>query len=743
MWTLSGEAEIDYRNYIVRADKITYNEAIGTVEAVGHLHLEGGPDEEQIDATRGTMNLDAQTGHFYDVSGSIGVRRVPATNSKIYTTSNPFLMTGREVFKDGPERYRVLDGTMTSCHLPKPDWQLLSAKINVADGKATARSTWFTLLRIPLIFLPYVTHPVNTESRQSGLLIPVISNSTTKGVVLGDQIYWVINRSADLTIGTEYYSKRGFAPSAELRYRGKGLDFATANFHALFDRGLPSGLANVPPIDQGGQDVIINARRDFTPQIRAVTNIEYLSSYVYRQAFEPSIVNATNSEVKSEAFVQHEDHGVAESVYLARYQSFQSDTAGDEIRILHLPSFQASAIDHSLWSGRLLGSFAVSLDTLTRSEPLFHARNLERIDLHPRLALPLGFGGWNIRTEIGGRETFYSKSELLPSTLNGEVSPTLQPGSLNRADFETDVDLRPPVVQRDFSAPWMEKLFGGDVRHTIEPDLHYRYVTGVGNFNSVLRVDNVDIVSNTNEIEYGLTQRFFVRNTATHPCRDDEPQTPSGMCGGGAIDRVSWQLAQKYFFDSDFGGAVTEGARNVLATTLDFSGAAFLEGPRSSSPVISRLRLATTSSSDVQWDLDYDPKVGRINSSNIFADLHYGDLHVAAGQFKLVSLDAPVTSPQTVTAAVTRYNQARLSLSYGNSKHAGFGAGVNGGYDFIHEQVQFGTIQASYNWDCCGISVGYRRYSLGPARDESQMVYSITLAGVATAGNFRQSEKVF
>ena len=437
MWTLTGEVEIDYRDYIVRADKVTYNEATSEVEATGHLHLEGGRDDELIDATHGTMNLDQETGHFYDVSGSIGQRKTPSTTTSTpatfgnappayrgYSTNNPLLFTGRELFKDGPERYRVIAGSMTSCRLPDPDWVLLSSKINVADGTAHARNSWFTLLHVPLFFLPYVNHPVNSDSRQTGFLIPTFGTSSTKGLILGEQIYWVINRSADLTFGSEYYSKRGFAPRAEFRYRGRGTEFLTLSYHQLLDRGLPSGEPGVPPTNQGGEDVILDGRHDFSDQTRAVADIEYLSSYVYRQAFAESFSVATSSEVKSDAFLQHEDHGLAESVYFGRYQSFQSDTTGDEIRILHLPALEAEAVDHPLRGTPLLWGFQSSMDVLTRSEPAtdlvtgspasFHARNVFRLDLYPHLALPFSLGGWTFRPEVGARETFYSESEKLP-----------------------------------------------------------------------------------------------------------------------------------------------------------------------------------------------------------------------------------------------------------------------------------------------------------------------------------------
>jgi LPS-assembly protein len=784
LWTLSGDVEIDYRDYIVRADTITYNEATGEVVATGHLQLEGGPDNERIEASHGTIDLDQETAHLYDVTGMIGVHRygtttkpaapsafinAPSPTIKLANTSNPFIMTGREVFKDGPQRYRVLGGSMTSCQLPDPDWRLISSRINVIDGKATARSSWFTLLKVPLFFLPYVTHAVNTESRQTGFLVPTFGTSSVKGVVLGEEFYWVINRGADLTFGSEYYSKRGFAPRAEFRYRGRGQDFLTVNFHALLDRGLPSGMPGVPPTNQNGQDLIVSGRHDFTPQTRAVSDIEYLSSYVYRQAFEENFSIATSSEVKSDAFLLHQNRGISSSLYLARYQSFQSDAAGDEIRILHLPSVQAEAVDHSFgraWNGlQFLWGFQSALDLLTRSEPLFHARNVVRIDLNPHLAVPFSAGGWTFRPVIGGRETFYSRSELLPSPFNGSVSPTLQPGSLNRADFEAGFDIRPPALQRDFSVPWLQKLMGGELRHTIEPDVQYRYVTGINKFNSVLRFDDRDVASDTNEIEYSLTQRLFARHTSTHPCRDDEPQTPDAICGGGTIDWLTWQVAQKYFFNPDFGGAALQGQRNVLSSTLDLSGTAFLSGPRDYSPVISRLRLRTTSATDVEWDIDYDTKTGRINSTNLFAGYRHDAYYFGIGEFKVNLLEGPAasstataavaarpnfnspraaaTSGENVAAAVTDFNQLRLLFTYGSPARRGFNLGANSGYDFVQGALQFGGIETGYNWNCCGMSAEYRRYALGSVRNENQYLFSFTLAGVGTAGNLKRAVRIF
>ena len=133
------------------------------------------------------------------------------------------MITAKELIKKGPDSYELVDGSMTSCRLPKPDWRILAPHILVDNGTAKARNANFRVLTYPVLFLPYVTHGVDTASRQSGFLIPALEvGSSIKGTVIGEQYYWVINRSADLVVGFQYYSLRGLQQNAEFRYKGLG-----------------------------------------------------------------------------------------------------------------------------------------------------------------------------------------------------------------------------------------------------------------------------------------------------------------------------------------------------------------------------------------------------------------------------------------------------------------------------------------------------------------------------------------
>jgi LPS-assembly protein len=96
-----------------------------------------------------------------------------------------------------------------------------------------------------------------------------------------------------------------------------------------------------------------------------------------------------------------------------------------------------------------------------------------------------------------------------------------------------------------------------------------------------------------------------------------------------------------------------------------------------------------------------------------------------------------------ITNATSNYNQLRFSASYGASTKPGPSAGTSIGYDFVQDQLQYGAVQATYNWDCCGLSFEMRRYSLGTVRDDTQYLYSFTLAGVGSAGSLRRATRIF
>ncbi len=747
VFKLRGKAEIHYGTYILYADSVDYNSDSGEAIADGHVVLDGGPNDEHVEATHATYNVRAESGRFEHVFCTTGMRL--RGKRLTLTSESPFAFSGEVVEKTGPDHYVVYDGTITTCELPRPKWEFNAHKIVVeVGGNATIYHSTFRVEGVPVFYFPFATNPVEREPRQTGFLIPNVGRSSIKGTILGDSVFWAINRSMDLTAGAEYFTRRGWAPQIEFRARPKENSFVDLNYFGVFDRGV-----GTPPVDQGGHEVRLNAEDNFAHNFRGVASIDYLSSFVFRLAFNDVFSQAVNSEVKSEAFLSNATRGFFYNGSTQRYQNFESTTPGDVITILHAPSFESSSVDHAIGRSPFYWSYDAAAEGLSRSEPSFRTAPLVgRFDLRPTLSLPLVLHGWSVRPELSLRETFYTQ-QLVPSSGGVGVAES---DIINRRAVEGSVEIRPPALERVYG----RELWGRKWKHVIEPRATYRYDTGVDNFDRILRFDERDILSNTNEVEYALVNRLYAKRAAGKPEACDASGMASLIIGRPAVESpipwerqpergqipcqaeppvrevVTWELAQKYFLDPTFGGALVPGQRNVFTTTADLTGIAFLTDARRLSPLISRLKFQATSRTEAEWDIDYDFKESRINASTAFVNYRLGSYTIGGGDAYLLAPSATATGQQV-------FNQFRLLFGYGQPNKRGFSAATNLGFDANLGFLQYAAAQAAYNWDCCGFSVEYRRFALGSVRNENQFRFNFALANIGSFGNLRRQEKLF
>ena len=775
IYHLRGHAEIDYRNYILHADQMTYNVDTRDSEAEGHVLLEGGPYDEHLEASHGTYNIRTQVGTFYSVLGTIGFRG--RQSRYVLTTGNPFAFSGRIVEKHGPNHYLVRQGTVTTCQLPHPKWQFHGPRMVVdVDSTAKIYNSDFRLFGLPIFYFPYVTHPVQQE-RQSGLLIPSIGNSSTKGYIAGDSLYWAFNRSADATVGAEYYSLRGWAQQGVFRMRPSEDSYIYFNYTGVVDRGIEIGGSLQK---QGGEDALFEAEHPFGP-LRGVANVDYLSSFVYRLAFTEVYTQAINSEVRSQIFLSNTTDGYHFNALAERYQDFEvcippppnspintgcsTITQTELVRVLHTPSFFISSEERQLGNTPLYFSFETSAEGLQRRQTglqpgvvgLRTAPLVGRLDLAPTLSMPWHWQGWSVRPALTLRDTFYTQ-RFLPQSSNPEGG-VIEDENLNRRSLEASFDLLPPAVSRVFERPWLGRKW----KHVIEPRMHYDYVTGINSFSDTVLFDYNDVLTNTNEIEYSVVNRLYAKRQNYETDCDvpamstlavgappqvgavpwELPPTADKLpCAVGPREIASWEIGQKYYFDPTFGGAFVPGptARGVFVSTADFTGVAFLQEEHRFAPIISRLRIETSPRTTTEWDLDYDPKTGRITGSNAMVNYHYGPFTVGGGDtfLRVLDFNAPPGLP-----GPPDYHQFQVVAGYGQLNKRGLSAATSFGFDANNGYLQFASAQTSYNWDCCGLSVEYRRFALGAVRNENQYRFSFTLANVGAFGNLRRQERLY
>jgi LPS-assembly protein len=769
IYKLHGSVEIYYLNYVLRADEATYNSDTGEATASGHFRLDGGPNDDHIRASHGTYNLTTETGRFHDANATTGFHF--ERNRLVLTSTSPFSFQGKMVEKSSPERYLVFDGSITTCQLPHPKWKFDAHKVVVdVGGNASIYYSTFFLHGVPVFYFPFATHPVNHEARQTGFLVPSAGRSSTNGTELGDAFYWDINRSTDATVGGEYLSKRGWMQRGDFRARPSDTSYVELNYFGVIDRGIEIGTPTGPQLlREGGEEVRLLGQGNYDG-IRAVSNVDYLSAFIFRLAFNDSFAQAINSEVVSQMFLEKDLNGLALGGMVESYQNyFQLAQANgtptnppvfNDVQIWHTPSIDASTVDRAIPHTPFQWSFDSSFAGLSRSEPNFSASTLERLDFSPEISLPLLFHGWSLRPALAAYENYYT------ARLVGESAVSIP---ITRQALGASAELRSPVLEKVFD----KEFLGRKWKHVIEPEAIYRYVTGVNNFNQILKFDEHDILSDTNEVEYGFTTRLYAKrkSTAVTPCESpmtslavggaSPPQTvpwlhvsnaerESCLQGPTVREMVTWSVFQKYFFNPTFGGALVPGQRNVFTTTEELTGIAFLTEPRNLSPVVSRLRVATSSRTDTEWDLDYDPVLGRINASTLLVNYNFGHFTVGGGDAFLqipqtknatnIGTCAPTTSTSQPTCV---FQQFRMGLGYGSLTQRGFSGAASFGFDAEINQLQFASVQSTYNWDCCGLTLEYRRYSIGSVRNENLFRFNFTLANIGSFGNLRPQERLY
>jgi LPS-assembly protein len=695
---LRGNARVETADSLLTADEIDYDQTTHEAQARGKVHYESFSHGEKLNCDRAEYNTESKTGMFHNVNGT-SPARIEARKG-LLTTQNPFYFSGEWAEKT-EDRYLLHNGFLTDCLIPAPWWRLKAPTFDIIpEDRAISHGSWFYVKEVPIFYTPYFYKSLKKQPRRSGLLTPSVGNSSIRGATVGLGYFWAINRSYDVTYRGLFYSKTGFGHQADFR----GVISPTTYFDVSL-YGITSTNAN--SVSPSGMVLSVEGKSDLGKGWQARGDLKYLSSFLFRQQFTQSFDEAVSSETHSVGFVTKHwsDYGV--NVVAERNVNFQSTAPNDEIVLRKLPEAQFTEREHGVGKLPVWFSFDSSYGLERRTEPEFQTRQfVQRVSFEPRVMTAVHWKGFDLAPSFGIHEIAYD------SSFNGT-----QVNGQNIEHFARDVslDMSAPPLSRIFDAPsWMGKGKGAKLKHVIEPRVTYRYVTGIEDFNNVVRFDDTDILNNTNEVEYSLTNRLLAKDS-----------------NGNASEVLSWQLWYKRYLDPTFGGAVIPGQTNVLMSTLDITGIPFLDQARNQSPVVSVLRYQ--SNLNLDWRADYDPVQHGIIDNGVDVSKRVKQLYVSLGDYLLKSnplLDAPSS------------NQLRGQITYGGDNRRGFNYGFSAFYDYRLGVMQFAQGQVTYNTDCCGFSVQYRRFDFG-TRDENQFRVAFAVSNIGSVGTLRKQDRIF
>jgi LPS-assembly protein len=736
----SENVDVHYGIYRLQADKITIYEAEGRMVAEGSVVFDQGEDQ-RITGSKGEFNYRTKLGYFAD---STGFTNQTNDGTVIYFTAD-------RVERVSLNEVIVTKGQFTACEDNIPKWSFTAdSAVISANDRIKLKNAKFRVKNVPILPVPFASIPIKRRDRASGFLTPTFSTSGSKGLRLSTAYYRTLGRSADVTFRGDLYSSRGFGYGLDLRTRANSRSFFNFGFYVVQDRILGHKTDADHP-DQGGSLIYADGVQYFPNGFTAVANVRLTSNLAFRQVFSDGIQQIISPVEVSQAYVNKSWNNYTLNL-LARSQVISIPNVRIKTRNLPSVEFEKRPSRLSFWKPAYF-SFKTSLEGVSRredvddialyraatgSDPVVTPAVGQRFDVHSQISVPFYNKYFALTATAGMRVNYYSNSfDDMRQVVGRDVI---------RKYGELELDFRPTALAKNYFAENGNFRF----RHVIEPFLTYRYINGVNNFNRIIRFDYQDTQTDTNEIEYGVTNRFYTRRytqavtkEAQKRLQEEGNTAKKDLLSVQPYEIFTLTVRGKYFFDKTFGGALIPGQRNQIAPVTALSFYTFGGVPRRLSPlnidatyrpqrtifVNSRMDLGFQGDGlrDISATVGYDTKLLKI-----FQTFYY------TRAVTLIPSLQKYADPNGKEAGTLRGSQFSPSIFIGN-RDRGFYGGTSLFFDFENRRAQGRTSLISslftlgYAYDCCAVTLQYYTFNVG-VRRENRFVFSFRLNGIGTFG---------
>ena len=593
-----GNVDVHFGIYRLQADKITIYEAENKMDAQGSVVFDQG-DDQRITGARAIWNYKTKLGSFED---STGFTNQTNDGTVIY-------FTAERVERTSLDTIVVIKGKFTACDEAVPKWSFTADEATIKmNDKVKLKNGKFRIKDVPIVPLPYASIPIKQRDRSSGFLTPTFGFSGNKGVRFQGAYFLTLGKSADVTFRGDIYSSRGIGYGLDLRTRANSRSFFNFGFYAVKDRIFGSKAdANHP--DQGGSIVYAEGVHYFSNGFTAAADVRITSNLAFRQVFSDGVQQIISPIEMSQAFVNKSWNNYTLNL-LARSQVITIPNVTVSTRNLPSVHFEKRPSRLSFLKD-VYFSFKSSVEGVSRREqvadvaayraqtggdPVVTPSLGQRFDVYPQLTLPIYTKYFNFTATGAMRVTYYSNSFNDMRQVVGR--------DLIRKYGEFEFDIRPVALAKNYYGKGNAFKF----RHVIEPFVTYRYIKGVDNFNRIIRFDQLDTITDTNEVEFGVANRIYTRRYAQAVTDEAQRQMSKSLAGvylassgsngpgsgppvqdprtdvvssvkailAGAAKKKSDALSVqpyeifslivrgKYFFDKTFGGALIPGRRNQI-----------------------------------------------------------------------------------------------------------------------------------------------------------------------------------
>lgn len=489
---LTGNAEVTQGRQTIVADGLTYHRNTDRVVATGDVEIisDGGDylKSDSIDVIApsqiGTLtNTEFKLAQSLTREGGIDTVEIASRG-------------GAEIVNLEGEGIMTLENaSYTTCPegnnsvMINANW--LELDRNAGIGKA--RNATVRFFGIPLVYLPYVSFPINGE-RKTGLLIPRIGSEEDSGTIVEFPWYWNIAKNQDATITPKFYEERGLQLTGEYRHQSWTSDTL------IYGETLPDD-------EIFGDDrnlLTIKHFQDFTDSLQGAIDYNDVSDAEYFNDLSNDVSRFSATFVPRDVSLSYRNQYFNIKARGSDYQIVDPQVSEENQPFERLPQITFST---NLPDGPLGIEYGVD-GSYTDFASDFRVEGT-RTSLDPYIGVPFE----NLWGFIEPKVTLYNRSYSLNN---------IEPGQDENPSFSVPIFSLDAGITLEKNSTWL----GKSALHTLEPRIFYAFApeedqadipdfdtseVSLNNFSGIYRDNRFfgdDRVGDTNQITFGLSSEI-------------------------------------------------------------------------------------------------------------------------------------------------------------------------------------------------------------------------------------------
>ena len=660
----SGGVEVRLRDFVFQGERVAIDLKMEQITAEGDVILDQGPRRLVGD----TLFFDLET-----ESGTLA-------NAKAYVDPDIFF-EGKEITRLSEDRYRVVDGLVTSCIADSPAWNFRLSRGEVElEGYAKVKNARFRVKKVPVFYFPKLIYPAKTE-RTSGLLFPNVGYSERRGAYLGLAYFQTLGPSYDTTFYLDLYGEDYLGVGNEWRYRPS--EYTTGFFegYAIED----------PETDDVRWKALWIHKSDQLPfGFQGVVRYQDFSDFDFFRDFERDFNNQSIRRLQSAGYLTGNWGQSSLTFLVSQDETFL--TADSVATQRYLPEVEYRLRPTQIGRLPLYVDMLSSVDYLnsTRTGVNSFDQTWGRADVLPQITASLSTLPWlSVTVTGGGRATYYTKSL-------DEETGRLEGDALTRTFGTASSAIVGPSFARVFN-----KGIGrfAKFKHIIEPRWNYAYAADVEDQDLIPRFDEVDRLSSYHAVSYRFINRLLGK-----PYEGD-PR------GEGAREIMSLEISQLFSLDDQ---------RPLLQGRVDPDDPESELVQSTNGPIDIRYRFNPSQKTSLEAKTSYNTLFSGIDSGSLSGAIGIGDHGVGLTWFTRFEPQTGDTTGNQIrffTGIQLWPNRLRLD------------AQVN--YDFQLSLLQSQRYIFQYFAQCYGLRFEYQQWQ-STLREDREFRFALTLKNIGT-----------